>query len=381
MSRRLGLAITAIALATAGCSDALPTAESTTSTTSTATTVATTTTTTTTVVGPTASPRGLAAWLAEVEAAGPSTAQVMVDEFWGANVFPLVFADQVAFVYKGDASSVVWNGDFNRWGAWDGVTGERVADTDLWVGRIETLPVDARTLYKVVVDGEWLLDPGNPDTQLGGFGPNSELTMPLFTETSFAERDPTVPKGEVTSGVYFSNNLGYDVAYQVYTPAVVEGADVPLLVVTDGSDWVDLGSLPVILDNLIDAGRIEPVIAVFSDAWDPDRSVNRRESEFLERPREFGRFLADELIPFIDSSYPTAATRESRAVIGASYGGLAVTYLALLEDDTFSKYGFFSPSWWLFGDPASAPTPEARAVAEELGALASDNTGDLEPGS
>ncbi|NNC76161.1 MAG: hypothetical protein HKN93_11720, partial [Acidimicrobiia bacterium] len=222
MTRSLAVACLAIATLATACSNALPAGESTTTTvpatTTTTTTAPTPSTTTTMVDPPTASPRGLAAWIADVEAAGPSTAQVMVEAFWNDADLPLVFADQVAFFYKGAADSVQWNGDFNQWGSWEGVIGDQIADTDLWVGFIETLPVDSRLLYKVVVDDEWLLDPANPDTQLGGFGPNSELTMPLFTETSFAEPDSSAPSGQLTSGVYFSNNLGYDVAYQVYTP-------------------------------------------------------------------------------------------------------------------------------------------------------------------
>ena len=38
----------------------------------------------------------------------------------------------------------------------------------------EFFPADARIDYKIVVDGRWQLDPGNPAVQRSGFGDNSE---------------------------------------------------------------------------------------------------------------------------------------------------------------------------------------------------------------
>lgn len=58
---------------------------------------------------------------------------------------------------------------------------------------------------------------------------------------------------------------------------------------------------------------------------------------------EFLRFIADELIPFIEREY--RATNE-RVLVGHSYGGLFTTWTALVEPQLFSGYVAVSPSLW-----------------------------------
>jgi predicted alpha/beta superfamily hydrolase len=59
----------------------------------------------------------------------------------------------------------------------------------------------------------------------------------------------------------------------------------------------------------------------------------------------FLRFLREELIPFIDSSYRTAPG--DRGLMGHSYGGLFVAYVLTHDPGLFQKYALGSPSlWW-----------------------------------
>src|SRR5688572_20689103 len=48
---------------------------------------------------------------------------------------PFVVEDSVAFFYRGQASSVVWMGDFNGWGYNKDFNnkGKRIADSDIWI--------------------------------------------------------------------------------------------------------------------------------------------------------------------------------------------------------------------------------------------------------
>ncbi len=65
--------------------------------------------------------------------------------------------------------------------------------------------------------------------------------------------------------------LGYDLQYRVYTPEGVETAeDLPVLFITDGPAYIQRGHVPKVLDRLMDSAMIDPVIAVFVDARDPD---------------------------------------------------------------------------------------------------------------
>src|SRR6187431_3337146 len=77
---------------------------------------------------------------------------------------PLVVEDSVALLYRGEAKSVRWMGDFNGWG-YDKKfqnAGTRIPNSDIWLLKT-SFPADARLDYKIVVnDNEWILDPANP---------------------------------------------------------------------------------------------------------------------------------------------------------------------------------------------------------------------------
>src|SRR5687768_12966902 len=74
---------------------------------------------------------------------------------------PLIEHDSVAFLYRGEAKSVVWMGDFNGWGYDKTFTnkGTRIPGTDIWILKA-SFPMDARLDYKIVVnESNWMLDP------------------------------------------------------------------------------------------------------------------------------------------------------------------------------------------------------------------------------
>lgn len=291
--------------------------------------------------------------LEAVVSSGEATA---LDAFWqvlkDANQVPFAHGDSVAFLYRGAASQVAWNGDFNAWGGAQGVAsaGRRLGGSDVWILE-HTFPADARIDYKIVLNGtEWILDPNNPLEQWSGFGPNSELRMPDYSVPQEAVRRPGVPRGRITSPVRFrSARLGYDVHYRVYTPAGYDTlSGLPTVYVTDGHEYADdrLGSMPLVLDNIIADGLILPVLAVFVDPRQPgDAGVNRRQSQYADDPEPFAAFLADELVPAIDSTYRTDPLPERRAILGTSLGGLFSAYLGAARPDAFRRIAIHSPAF------------------------------------
>jgi predicted alpha/beta superfamily hydrolase len=59
----------------------------------------------------------------------------------------------------------------------------------------------------------------------------------------------------------------------------------------------------------------------------------------------FLRFIREELMPFIDKTYPTIP--EDNGYFGSSYGGLFGLYVLFSEPTTFNRYILGSPStWW-----------------------------------
>jgi len=302
-------------------------------------------------------------------------AAAAVERLWAglaaAGRIPFVDGGHVVFLFRGEAEGVEWRGDFTGWD-W-GLRGRRIAATDLWAADA-SLPEDARIEYQVVRNGtEWVLDPANPVRQMGGFGPNSVLTMPGFASTDFTAPHPGVASGTLTGDISFeSRAMGYAIDVRVYTPAVPPGdAGYPVLYVTDGSDFWDpeMGAMTVVLDNLIGAGRIEPVMAVFADAWDPGHTENRRETEFLDRPVDYARFLAEELIPWADAAYPTDPRRERRAIVGTSFGGIGAAFFSTLRSEAFGNVAMFSPAVRVLSAPGQFGGPERTAALREMAAL------------
>jgi enterochelin esterase family protein len=103
-----------------------------------------------------------------------------------------------------------------------------------------------------------------------------------------------------------------------------------------------MGALPIVLDNLIAAGAIRPVMAVFVDMRDPRTGSNRRETLLVANDR-FQQFLVDELVPAIDQAYRTQAAPDGRVILGTSLGGLHAAYSGLHHPDVFGMAAIYSP--------------------------------------
>jgi hypothetical protein len=86
------------------------------------------------------------------------------------------------------------------------------------------------------------------------------------------------------------------------------------------------------LDAMIAARDCPPATVVFVDAW-----TSRGGSQFLNSTST-GRYLdyvCDEVVPFVDSRYPTLAAREHRGVSGKSSGGYGAMVISMLRPDVF----------------------------------------------
>jgi len=299
---------------------------------------------------------GYSAFTDSLEAVAASGDATALDTFWqalkDANQVPFVHGDSVAFLYRGAASQVAWNGDFNGWGGNRSVAsrGTRVAGSDVWI-LAHTFPLDARLDYKIVLNGsQWILDPNNPLEQWSGFGPNSELRMPGYVYPQETVRRPGVPRGGFTGDVRISSaRLGYDLNYRVYTPAGYDTlSGLPTVYVTDGHEYADdrLGSMKIVLDNVIAEGLIPPILAVFVDPRRPgNQSDNRRQSQYADDYEDFAAFLVDELVPAIDSTYRTDPSPERRGILGTSLGGIFSAYLGAAHPDVFRRIGIHSPAF------------------------------------
>jgi enterochelin esterase family protein len=266
---------------------------------------------------------------------------------------PRMNNDSVILMYYGKAESVQWAGDFNGWSQHEPkALGIRVEGSDIWFTSIH-LPPDARVDYKIIVDGNWILDPDNELKQMAGVGGgsyNSELRMPAYVVDTIGNLRTDIRKGSLSNAYSLqSHSMDYELNYQVYVPHNYENLDnLPSLYVTDGHEYSrpELGNMITILDNLIEDKRIQPLLVVFVDPRNPDNlNENRRMSEYVLNVA-FVEFFTDELIPEIDSKFKTSAFAADRGILGTSLGGLNSSYFHAAANNYFKRIGINSPAFF-----------------------------------
>lgn len=142
-----------------------------------------------------------------------------------------------------------------------------------------------------------------------------------------------------------SKYMGYDLQYRVYTPDGIEqGVKYPILLLTDGQWYIRPGEMVAVLDELMEAKRIEPFFAVFVDSRNPDDlDENRRNEEFMCNP-QYVNFYTAELLPSLYEQYPISVDREDTSILGLSFGGLNSACFGVLASNRFYGIGMHSPA-------------------------------------
>jgi enterochelin esterase-like enzyme len=120
----------------------------------------------------------------------------------------------------------------------------------------------------------------------------------------------------------------------------------PSFYVHDGGEYLERARMAVVLDNLIHAREIPPLIAVMIDP------VNRMLEYWAND--EYTDFLCSEFVAEIDHRYRTMVDRNSRGVMGASLGGLISVWAALKYPEVFSKIAGQSSALQLAQDKISS---------------------------
>jgi hypothetical protein len=85
-------------------------------------------------------------------------------------------------------------------------------------------------------------------------------------------------------------------------------------------------------DDVFARGEAPPAIVVYVDAWSGYGG-----SQFVDSPGTgaYHSYLCDEIVPFVDANYRTAASPEHRAISGKSSGGFGAMITPMLRPDLF----------------------------------------------
>jgi len=154
-----------------------------------------------------------------------------------------------------------------------------------------------------------------------------------------------VAAGTLTDDIRIESKvLGYALQYRVYVPDGAPGQALRALYVTDGAWYLEQGHMKAVLDEMIAAGRIEPVLVVFVDARDPEDLLTNRRNDQLICKLDYASFFSTELVPTIDATYPTRRSPVSRTILGLSFGGLNAACFGLSIPHVFSNLAMQSPA-------------------------------------
>jgi enterochelin esterase-like enzyme len=152
-----------------------------------------------------------------------------------------------------------------------------------------------------------------------------------------------IPKGSIKEHSIKSNELGEEIQLLIYLPANFSPLyNYSLLIAQDGRDYFQLGRIGRLADEYLFEREIENLIIIGI----PYKDVEDRRRKYHpagEQNQQYIRFLAHELVPFLDNEFPTYQMGSTRALIGDSLGATVSLMTALQYPHTFGKVLLQSP--------------------------------------
>lgn len=150
-------------------------------------------------------------------------------------------------------------------------------------------------------------------------------------------------QGTITDIDFYSEALQEDLELLIYIPSNYSPFyQYSVLIASDGKDYFQLGHISRIADEYLASEEIENLIIVGV----PYKSVEDRRRKYLpngDLHDAYLRFLAHELVPYIDEQYSTYRIGMSRALIGDSQAATVSLLAAIAYPNIFGKVIMQSP--------------------------------------
>ncbi|MEH7177454.1 alpha/beta hydrolase [Neobacillus vireti] len=150
-------------------------------------------------------------------------------------------------------------------------------------------------------------------------------------------------KGTIKELTMKSVELGEEILLLIYLPANFSPLfKYSLLIAQDGRDYFQLGRIGRLADEYLFEREIEKLIIVgisYKDVEDRRRKYHPAGNQ----NQAYIRFLAHELVPYLDKEFPTYHMGSTRALIGDSLGATVSLMTALHYPHTFGKVILQSP--------------------------------------
>ncbi len=177
------------------------------------------------------------------------------------------------------------------------------------------------------------------------------------------------PVGTLGNAKLASPTLGEEIAYRVYLPHGYDSStarySVLYMLHGRGDNLTAWSHVVDLLDQMIAAGKMPPVIAIMPDAPWSQRGSYYVDSQYTTEPfrgKPVESAFINDLIPHVDVTYRTIADRSGRAIVGYSMGGYGAIRYSLAHPDLFGAAIVLSPAVY-------TPLPPTASSAREFGAF------------
>jgi enterochelin esterase family protein len=222
---------------------------------------------------------------------------------------------------------------------------DRLPGTDVWY-KTYWIANDMRFSYGLAESsagrpGRDALNPKSLEIA-GGIGPSVVAPAAAPVQQGFLPQSAI--HGKLVEERIASKILNTERSAWVYVPAGYNpkrAEPYPVLICFDGRLYIDAIPVPAILENLVTAGEILPMMAIFiRQLPQPMRNFE------LGNNAPFADFVATELLPYIRSKWHTTSDPARTVVCGSSAGGLAAVFFALHRPDLFGNVLAQSAALW-----------------------------------
>jgi enterochelin esterase-like enzyme len=246
-------------------------------------------------------------------------------------------------------------------------------------------PIDAGAYrYNFNVDGVTVIDPRNPSISES----NNNVWSLVYVPGSDFMDTTEVPHGAVASVTYYSTALKKFRRMHVYTPPGYEtsSARYPVFYLLHGAGdsdeaWTSVGRAGFILDNLIAAKKVKPMLVVMPAGHTSAAGFGRGTGTAVVAggPAPVDDFTNDfmtDIMPYAETHYRVLTDRAHRAIAGLSMGGSQTLNIAIPHLEKFAYVGVYSSGLiGAFGGgrgpaPSAAPAAAAQPPAWEQQHLA-----------
>jgi len=206
--------------------------------------------------------------------------------------------------------------------------------------------------YNFNVDGLSVIDPRNAAISES----NNNVWSLVCVPGSDVMDARDVPHGAVAAVTYYSKTLQRFRRLHVYTPPGYETGKgkFPVFYLLHGAGdcdeaWTSVGRAGFILDNLLAAGKVKPMIVVMpAGHTGPFRMGGPRSTS-----DEFSKDFLNDIMPFVEKRYRVYTDRKHRAMAGLSMGGGQTLNIGIPRLQDFAYLGVFSSG--VFGITGRGP--------------------------